>query len=184
MPPGEARGSISIVMHKWLLLITLTGFGLRLTLLGEQSLWYDEGVTWMLSQMQLPDLIEWTANDIQPPLYYLLIWITDILFGDSEWVLRFPSVALNTLSIPLIFALAQRLFPRSTRTWFLAAAITALSPLMVYYSQEARMYTLLTLEAILASYLLLKILRPLPRSGLVPNRAAGSPSGLMLMTPP
>jgi hypothetical protein len=73
-------------MRKWLLLITVIGFGLRLTLLGEQSLWYDEGVTWLLSQMKhLPDLIEWTASDIQPPLYYLLIWLTDIVIEDSEW---------------------------------------------------------------------------------------------------
>ncbi len=149
------------------LLIILIAFALRLTMLGEQSLWYDEGVTWLLSQMQLPDLINWTAADIQPPLYYLIIWSSEITFGGAEWALRFPSAVFNTLTVPLIFVLAHRLLKLSkmnaaTRypAALLATAIFALSPLMIYYSQEARMYTLLVLEASLASYLLLKILHP------------------------
>ena len=159
-------GSMPFDMNKdrpWLLLlIILIAFMLRLTLLGQQSLWYDEGVTWLLSQMRyLSDLIQWTAADIQPPLYYLLIWNSHIVFGQSEWALRFPSVVFNTLTIPLIYVLARRLFANwpSYRSLaaLLAAAILALSPLMIYYSQEARMYTLLVFEATLASYLLLKI---------------------------
>ncbi len=143
----------------WLLLIILIGFGLRLLRLGEQSLWYDEGVTWMLSQMQLPSLIQWTADDIQPPLYYLLLWATDLLFSDSEWALRFPSALSGTLLIPLLYSLARALSGRRAAGLapLLAAALAALSPLLVYYSQEARMYTLLVFEAALATYLLAKI---------------------------
>ncbi|MCG3208734.1 MAG: hypothetical protein FOGNACKC_02346 [Anaerolineae bacterium] len=140
----------------WLMLIILAGLALRLLWLGEQSLWYDEGVTWMLSKMQLPDLIQWTAADIQPPLYYLLIWLNDILLRDSEFALRWPSVLFGVLSIPAIYALARRLFANRLAP-LLAAALLAGSPLLVYYSQEARMYTLLVFEAILASYFLVKI---------------------------
>ena len=62
----------------WLLFLILLGFGLRLTRLGEQSLWYDEGVTWLLSQMRsLVELVRWTAADIQPPHYNLMIWAPD-----------------------------------------------------------------------------------------------------------
>ncbi len=153
----------------WLLLIILIAFTLRLTLLGEQSLWYDEGVTWFLVQTsQLSELIQWTAADIQPPLYYLLIRGTSIIFGPSEWALRFPSVIFNTLTLPLLYVLARRLLtlsgsPRSPAP-LLAAILFAFSPLMVYYSQEARMYTLLVFEATLTSYLLLKIVRSNPTS--------------------
>ncbi len=157
-----------------LLILILIAFALRLAFLGQQSLWYDEGVTWMLSQMQLPTLIKWTADDIQPPLYYLLIWTTDIIIDDSEWALRFPSVIFNTLTIPLIYTLARRLFspaplppcplaplPPRTLAPLLAAALFTISPLMIYYSQEARMYTMLTFQATLTSYLLLKIIAQL-----------------------
>ncbi|MBN1219018.1 MAG: glycosyltransferase family 39 protein [Anaerolineae bacterium] len=153
----------------WLLVIIFIAFALRLTCLGEQSLWYDEGITWLLAQMSLPELIQWTAADIQPPLYYLLSWGTGRIFGNSEWVLRFPSACFNLLTIPLLYLLARRLFPSTSRPKtvlflhssapFLITILFALSPLMVYYSQEARMYTLLVLEATLASYILLTILK-------------------------
>ncbi len=151
---------------EWLLLLTLIliAFALRLLMLGEQSLWYDESVSWMLSQMQLPALIEWTAADIQPPLYYLLLWLTTFnsVFNDSEWALRFPSALFGVLSVPLIYTLTRRLFPKLPLAPLLSALILTCSPLMIYYSQEARMYTLLTFEAMLSSYLLLKILHPKP----------------------
>jgi mannosyltransferase len=160
--------------HLGLLVIILIALALRLALLGEQSLWYDEGVTWLLSQKSPADLIRWTAADIQPPLYYLLIWETDALFGPGEWALRFPSVIFGVLTVPLIYVLARYLFlasPENLRASsprrlasapHLAAALLAISPVMVYYAQEARMYTLLVFEATLASYLLLKILYPTP----------------------
>jgi 4-amino-4-deoxy-L-arabinose transferase-like glycosyltransferase len=150
----------------WLCFIILVAFALRLTFLGEQSLWYDEGVTWLLSQMSLPELIEWTAADIQPPLYYLIIWINNFILSDSEWALRFPSALFNTMTIPLIYILTRQLFPRRRNAApLLAAVLFTFSPLMVYYSQEARMYTLLIFEATLASYLLLKIIHsPTPYS--------------------
>ena len=74
-----------------------------------------------------------------------------------------PVDVFNTLTIPLVYVLGRRLFPgtpsRRSLAPVLAAIIFAISPLMVYYSQEARMYTLLIFEATLASYLLLKILQ-------------------------
>jgi uncharacterized membrane protein len=142
----------------WLLVTTLTAWALRLTLLGYQSLWYDEGVTWLLTQTSPLNLIRWTAADIQPPLYYLLLWLTTHLFGSSEAALRFPSAIFGLLAVPLIYQTGQRLFGRASSAAWLAAGVVAASPLMVYYSQEARMYTLLVAEAILAGYLLLKLL--------------------------
>jgi uncharacterized membrane protein len=145
----------------WLPVIILIAFTLRLFLLGEQSLWYDEGVSWLLIQKSVPDLIQWTAADIQPPLYYLILWFTTRLFGDSEFALRFPSTLFNILTLPVLYLLAHRLFVTNQFRWYassLAVTLFALSPLMVYYSQETRMYTLLVLEATLASYLLVRII--------------------------
>ncbi len=147
----------------YLMAIIFVTFALRLLWLGEQSLWYDEGVSWLLAQKSLPHLIQWTAADIQPPLYYLILWLTTRLWGDSEWALRFPSVLFNLLTLPLLYALARHLFKtppiRQGKTAsLLAAVLFCFSPLMVYYSQETRMYTLLVLEAVLAGYFLIKIL--------------------------
>jgi hypothetical protein len=142
-----------------LLLLVLIGFLLRLYRLDAQSLWYDEGVTAVIAQRDLAALTQWTANDIQPPLYYYLVAGWGRLAGWSEWALRFPSAWLGVLAIPLMAVLARRLLrPATVGTWagLLAALLAAVHPLLVYYGQEARMYTLLLLLGILAAYLLVR----------------------------
>ncbi|MDM8531229.1 glycosyltransferase family 39 protein [Anaerolineales bacterium HSG25] len=146
-----------------LLFITLLGFGLRVLYLDQQSLWYDEGISWLMVQHEsLAGLIRWTADDIQPPAYYLLLWFTSRLFGTSEYALRFPSVLFGTLIIPLIASLTRQIIRPQEKlgssTSLLAALLCAISPILLYYSQEARMYSLLVFEACLSSYLLLRLL--------------------------
>ncbi len=137
----------------WLLLIIIAAFGLRAFRLDAQSLWYDEGVTWYLTRFSLPELVRWTAADIQPPLYYLLEWGAVRLFGQTEFALRFLSVAFGVLSVPLMWQMARALLPRRSSAWA-AMAFIAIAPLMVYYSQEARMYALLVFQSLLGSWLL------------------------------
>jgi mannosyltransferase len=149
------RPSFLLISFIWLAL------ALRLFWLGKQSLWYDEGVTWYLTQFSPLGLIRWTAADIQPPFYYLLLWLTTRLFGQSEWALRFPSALFGVASVSLVWLLGRQLFRQAGGPWrqrasYLAALFLVASPLMVYYGQEARMYTLLVFQASLASYLILR----------------------------
>ena len=142
-----------------LLAILLLAFALRVYRLDSQSLWYDEAVTAQVASQGIGELTRWTADDIQPPLYYYVAagWLR--LAGRGEWALRFPSAFFGTLTVPLMWAVALRLFGRgrSGRVAALAAALlTALSPLYVYYAQEARMYTQLTFLGLLAGYALLR----------------------------
>ena len=153
-----------------MLLLLLLALALRLYRLSAPSLWYDEGVTAAISQRSLADLARWTADDIQPPLYYVLVAGWTRLAGASEWALRFPSAAAGLLTLPLLLALHRRL-------WRLAAGpvapsalplllLAACAPLWVYYAQEARNYTLLTALGALFAYLLLRVLTtsaPRPR---------------------
>ncbi len=126
---------------------------MRVFLLDSQSLWYDEGVTAMIAQRDLVALTRWTANDIQPPLYYYSVAGWGRIAGWSEWALRYPSAVFGVLAIPLLAVLALRL-ARLRAAALLAALLAAVHPLLVYYGQEARMYTLLVLLGILAAYLL------------------------------
>jgi mannosyltransferase len=138
-----------------LIVLLLLAFALRTYELAAQSLWYDEAISWYLTRMTLPQLTVWTANDIQPPLYYYLLWLWVRLAGTSEFALRFPSVAFAWLTLPLLWRLCRRLFG-SAAGW-LVLVFGILSPLQVYYAQEARMYTLLTLLGLASSYLLYRI---------------------------
>ncbi len=139
-----------------LLLCILLAFALRVHALGSQSLWYDEAVTAQVVQQGLAELARWTADDIQPPFYYAITAGWAQLAGLSEWALRFPSAFFGVLLVPLAYALARRLFGRVAGN--LAALLAALHPLWLYYSQEARMYTLLTAWGMLAGYALLRVL--------------------------
>lgn len=140
-----------------LLLVMALALGLRLYQLGAQSLWYDEGVTATVAQRGLSELTQWTAHDIQPPLYYYVVFLWGRLAGWSEWSLRFPSAWWGVLSVPLLAVVAQRL-TRRPLAGLLAALLAALHPLLVYYSQEARMYTMLVTLGVLTAYLLLRTL--------------------------
>jgi uncharacterized membrane protein len=140
-----------------LLALVLLAFALRVYRMDAQSLWYDEGVTAQVASQGLVELTRWTADDIQPPLYYYMVagWMR--LAGRSEWALRFLSAFFSALTVPLLYALGRLLFNR--RAGLLAALLAMVSPLYIYYAQEARMYTMLTFLGALAGYLLLRILR-------------------------
>jgi hypothetical protein len=143
-----------------LLGLILLAFALRVYRLPAQSVWYDEGVSWYMTRLSLPALTLWTANDIQPPLYYYLLWPWVRLAGAGEYALRFPSVFFGALSVPLLWIFAQRLLGSGAAR--LAALFMAVAPLQVYYAQEARMYTLLTWLGLLSSYLLWRLLNGRP----------------------
>jgi len=137
-----------------LLLIVLLAFLLRLYRLDQQGLWYDEGFSVYLARMSLGEITARTASDIHPPLFYYLLHLWLGPFGDSEFALRFFSLIFGLLTIPLIYALGRRLL--GTTSGLLAASLLAISPLYLWYSQEARMYTLVTFLCLATSYLLLR----------------------------
>ena len=139
-----------------LLALILSAFALRVYKLDSQSLWYDEGVSAIVAQYDLASLAQWTADDIQPPLYYALLAGWGRLAGWSEWSLRFPSLFFGLLIVPLLAALTIR-WKRSRLAGALAALLTAFHPLLLYYSQEARMYTLLVALGIGVAYCVLRI---------------------------
>lgn len=124
--------------------------GLRIYQLGNQSLWADEGNSAAMATRSFAQIAMAAANDIHPPLYYWLLELWTRVAGASEVGLRSFSAFLGILLVLVIIGLGMRL--RGTAVGLVAGLIAALSPLQVYYSQEARMYVLLTLEAAAAVY--------------------------------
>jgi mannosyltransferase len=142
-----------------LVLILLTAFALRVYRLDGQSLWYDEAVTAHVASQGISELTRWTADDIQPPLYYYIVAGWTRLAGRGESALRFPSVCFSLLTIALMWSLAWRLFGAGRLgqiAGLVAALLAAISPLYVYYAQEARMYAQLTFLGALAGYALVR----------------------------
>lgn len=120
---------------------------LRLWRLGSQGLWFDETYSVFVSRLPLGFLFEVLVSDaVHPPLYYLLQRAA-LVFGDSEAMARLPAVIFGIIGVPLAFRLGRAL--RDARLGLLTSALVALSPFHIWYSREARMYSLLVTLALI-----------------------------------
>ncbi len=133
-----------------LLAILLLASFLRFYRLDAQSFWNDEGNSARIAERTVRLIVEGAAGDIHPPGYYLLLHDWRGLAGQSEFALRAFSTFAGILAVGFTYALGRRMF--GTVTGLLAAFLAALSPLAVYYSQEARMYALLGMLSVASTY--------------------------------
>ncbi|MEM7334120.1 MAG: glycosyltransferase family 39 protein [Chloroflexota bacterium] len=140
----------------FLVLITavlLLGTFLRFYLLDNQSFWNDEGNSARLSERTIRLIIEGTASDIHPPLYYLLLRGWRELVGETEFALRALSTFAGVLTMVTTVALAKRMALSKTAV-LLVGLFVAVHPALIYYSQETRMYSLLGLLGVLSTLML------------------------------
>lgn len=170
---GYSGGTaLPLLYERWdllaLLTIMLLGAALRFYGLGFQSLWADELASWDFSQRDTVGRV--IRGDTQPPLYFLILHLWQWIFGDSEWALRLPSALAGWLCIPAIYLLGKRLY--SEREGLMAALFVAVLWAPIYYSQEARPYSMLILLSILTSYLWWDVMPGLRYRGELPRREA------------
>jgi mannosyltransferase len=128
----------------WLLLIVVAAAALRLYRLGAQSLWVDEIATLLVARQPLGEIHRAALqNDaFAPPLYFWLTHLITRAWGESEAALRAVSALAGVLTVPLVWRLSREL-GAGERAAGLGAALLALNPLHLWYSQEARPYALL-----------------------------------------
>ncbi len=143
----------------WLLLALVLALAavLRFYRIGAQSLWNDEGTSAALALRDLASITRDAAHDIHPPLYYWLLHFWVRMWGVSEPALRSLSALLGVGVAALVFLIGEALF--GTQVGLLAAFLAALSPFLVYYSQETRMYMLLAAVACLGTYALVRYMQ-------------------------
>lgn len=137
---------------------TLSRFGLPaiiagylalcLPTLSNASIWFDEAFSRYILRFNFVEIWNFTSVDVHPPLYYFLLKIWSMMFGTSDFAIRSMSVFFGALTIAALYCLIKRLF--NSKTAFVATFFAAFSPLMIRYSQEARMYTLVAFFAILS----------------------------------
>ncbi len=136
-----------------LVLITAVGAVLRFATLDLQSFGHDEAVTvGRVLQPGLDSTLETVVSSERTPhLYYALAWLWTRVFGEGEVGVRSFSALVGTLTIPATYAMVRAMLPRGA---LVAAAVVAVHPFLVYYSQEARTYALLVLLGTLSLWAL------------------------------
>ena len=125
--------------------LTALGAVLRFATLGVQAYHHDEIVTasrvLRVGFGHAMDAVGFSES--APPLYYALAWPWTQVVGNGEWGLRSLSAFAGVATIPVVYLIGREL--RGARAGLLAAALVAVNPMLLWYSQEARAYSLLGL---------------------------------------
>ena len=124
-----------------------------------QSLWLDEAFqAKAIANFSLSGLLNvYLKNDFNPPLSYLVNFFFSKIFGNSEVALRLPSVVFGVATVYLVYLIAREVLPKKVAHW--PALLLATSGLHLYYSQEARMYSLVTLAVTGSFFCLIRLIR-------------------------
>lgn len=143
--PGNSYGLLLLAA------LTLAAAWLRLSHLGSKSLWLDEGATVALARASWQHFAwVWWHGEANLQTVYFLFMRAWTLGGLSETWLRLPSALFGIASVPLLYVVARKLV--SDQAALAAAALLAFSPTHVYYSHEARSYTLAILLVLFSTY--------------------------------
>jgi hypothetical protein len=145
---AEARPAplaLRISTETWLVVgLTILAAVLRFATITKQSYWVDESQAVHEFQLSFGGLISaWNHSEGNPPLYFILGWGWAKVFGTGAAGLRSLSAVAGTALIPVTYLCGRELVSR--RAGLVAAALAAVNPFLIWYSQEAREYMLLAL---------------------------------------
>jgi mannosyltransferase len=139
-------------LHAPLLVSALfAAFVLRVVFLTSESLWRDEVDAIRFAFLPLTEsLANFSSVGFNGPFYHLLLrgWL--LLTGVHDFGLRYFSGVCGLLVVALSYALAARLFGR--RVGLITAWLCALSPILIWYAGEGKMYSLQPALLTLALY--------------------------------
>ena len=148
----------------WALGAVLVGGALlRFATLADQSLWYDEVLTWQLVTKPFGDMVQAVVDTENTPLlFYAATHVSTKLAGTGEVGLRLVSALSGTLTIAVAFVAGRQM--AGDRAGLCAAALVGANAMLVWFSQEARSYALLSLLSAIALVCFLRVIDD-PRSG-------------------
>lgn len=150
----------------WLTIILIVGALVRFHGIGQKSLWYDEFDSLHIATGQIErnsNMVKYSPlgvlpvlqNDVDVPLFYMLLNLWIRVFSNSEAALRSLPALFGIATIWLIYRVATTLLNQSIG--LISALILALSPFHVYYAQEARGYTANAFFTLLTTYFFIRI---------------------------
>lgn len=123
--------------------------------MGRWSIWFDEAYGIYLIRHSFAEVAAFTATDVHPPLYYWSLKLWQMVFGSSEIALRSLSMVMVGIAIVFVYLLVRKAFGTRVGAWVMA--LLALSPMLIRYSEEARMYGMAMAIVAAATYLLVDV---------------------------
>src|SRR5574344_22580 len=153
----------SIIKNEYfiVLVITIIAFLIRMLNIDKTyGLWNDEILCYTIADKGLPFGIMKTLlkMDYHMPLYYYYLGVWMHIFGNSDIALRLSSVVCGALTVPAFYYMGRCFNKERKSLGYFLAFIACFNPVMVYYSQEVRFYSMLALFSALSVAFMLKLL--------------------------
>lgn len=130
-------------MKNNLALIFILFLSLLLRLINlNQSLWLDEAINVVYAKSNdfVWFITKYPIGDFHPAGWFVILWGWGNIFGWSEISVRMPSIIFGILTVFFTYLIGKELF--SKKIGLISALMLCIAPLHIYYSQEARMYSL------------------------------------------
>lgn len=150
---------VQVAEYLLLALILLVAAGLRFYHLGAKGLWGDEIWTTTWSQVSLRDVFVTLTRPPDMPLIYALVHLSTRIATSEFWV-RFPAGLFGVIGVFAQYLLMKQWFAR--RLALLGALLLAIAPFHIWYSQDARYYTVFTAFSLLSLYFFWRVLKANP----------------------
>lgn len=143
--PDRAAAPAPGSADRWILLgIVVVAAALRFATLTSQSYWLDESQAAHELSLSFGAMLHaWSGYEWNPPLYEIVAWPWAKLLGTGPAALRALSAIFGIAVVALLYLCGRELVSR--RAGLAAAALAAVNPFMIWYSQEAREYMLMAL---------------------------------------
>ncbi|MBU0503839.1 MAG: glycosyltransferase family 39 protein [Candidatus Omnitrophica bacterium] len=137
-------------------LILTLAIAIRIYKLGDADLWYDEVYAYFMTTLTYGDITRKIFGE-QFYLYNILLKFWVFCFGMSEFSLRFLSMLFGVVSVPIMYKIGKLLF--NTKVGLIGSFLLSISPIHVWYSQEARGYSLSIFITLLIIYFFIRVLK-------------------------
>lgn len=142
-------------VYRWLIIaVPVVAAALSLWIGLRQSVWFDEAYSIMVAKRSASEIIRLSSLDTHPPLYYLILKIWANVFGWSELALRSLSVIFYGASIAVAGCFIKKYF--NARAAIYVLTMLLLSPLLMRYGFEIRMYAMASLIGVAATAMLVR----------------------------
>lgn len=129
--------------------VTVVAAGVCLAIGLQQSVWFDEAYSVMVAKQPVGEILRLSALDTHPPLYYLVLHAWMALFGTGEAAIRSLSVIGYAGTIISAVWIMRRWF--GARAAWITLALAVVSPLIMRYGFEVRMYALASFIGVAAT---------------------------------
>ncbi len=124
----------------FIICVAVVTIGLRILFLNT-DIWYDEACSWFTAKQSFPAGIvhNLLTIDLQhTPLYFFVLHFWIKLFGDFEISMRILSLIFGIATVLMVYIVSKKITTPTVSKF--ATVLAAISPILVLFSVEVRMY--------------------------------------------